>query len=343
MAFLASNVKATGYLQDPAFIYRCENLGHALRAHGLDVDWGHARAWRMPPRIDCVVVHRPRVSFHLWRLVRRLRDRGVHLVADVDDLVFDESLACFSPAVRNGRVALWRQARRFSEHRAAIRWFDHIQVSTEALAAHAERCFPGKPVTVLHNAVHWHWRRMPHAGRDSATQRVIAYLPGTRSHDRDFAMIADPLTGFLRANPDVRLRVTGPIAFRLDVPPSQIERGDKVPFADYDRLFRDVWVNLAPLEDTPFNACKSALKALEAGFWDVPTLCSPNPDYQRLATAGALIAATPSQWAERLEALRDGDEYRRVTGQLRDRTVELADINRQATLFVTRVLGGGRS
>ena len=42
------------------------------------------------------------------------------------------------------------------------------------------------------------------------------------------------------------------------------------PFADE---FADVWVNLAPLEQTPFNESKSALKALEdLGFFCVDNL-----------------------------------------------------------------------
>lgn len=341
VTFLESSSKIRGYLHDPAFIYRCENLGHALRARGLEVDWGHSLGWRMPARVDCVVVHRPRVSFRLWRLVRRLRAQGTRLVADVDDLVFDESYAAFSPAVRNGRAALWRQQRRFREHRGAIRWFDHILVSTEALAEHATRCFPGKRVSVVHNAVHWHWRRMAYPDQgDPPSAKVVTYLPGTRSHDRDFAMIAEPLGRFLRAHPEVRLRVTGPVEFRLDVPSAQITRGEKVPFASYEQQFLGAWVNLAPLEDTPFNACKSALKALEAGYWGVPTVCSPNPDYRRLAGAGALVAADPSQWLGWLERLLDDNEYRRIATGLRERTLQLADVNSQAAHFAAEFLDG---
>lgn len=344
VALLASNKKPQGFQQDPAYIYRCENLGHALRAKGLEVDLGHGLAWRMPRTLDCAVVHRPRVSYGMWRLVRRLRRAGAKLVADIDDLVFDEALAHFSPAVRNGRVPLWRQRRLFREHRAAIRWFDHITVSTEALVEQARRCFPGLPVTLMPNAVHWHWRRATFAAQPPTTPdvdvglRTIVYLPGTRSHDRDFASIAGPLSRFLRTHPDTRLRITGPLACRLDVPAGRVQRADKVPFAAYHRQFERAWLNLAPLEDTPFNAGKSALKAIEAGYWGVPTLCSPNRDFERLATAGALVARTGDEWLQRLEALRDASEYRRVTCDLRRRTLSLADIDEQATRFVDEVL-----
>ena len=342
VAFLAGSGNTRGYLHDPAFIYRCENLAHALRARGITAELGHSLAWRASRAPDCVVVHRPRVSFALWRLVRRLRAQRVRLVADVDDLVFDESKAAFSPAVLNGRVPLWLQRRRFREHRGALRWFDHLTTSTETLAEHLHRCCPGKPVTVLHNAVHWHWRHtaQPTDGVRRVTG-VITYLPGTRSHDRDFALVREPLSRFLRTHPEVRLRVTGPVEFRLDVPAAQVTRGPRDRFAGYERQFQDAWVNLAPLEDTPFNACKSALKALEAGYWGVPTICSPNPDYARFAAAGALVAANPEDWLVRLEQLLDEPHYRRTVDGLRARTLALADVERTAADFVEHLLGPG--
>ncbi len=187
---LASNRNPRRYLADTAFIYRCENPGHALRAMGLDVSWGHIRGWRRHAA-DCVVVHRPRVSFRLWQLLRGLRRAGARLVADFDDLVFDESLARFSPAVINRSAPLRHLRRWFRERHAAVDWFDQITVSTDELRRHAERCFPGK-------------------------------------------------------HPEVQLRVTGPVDFDLAVPPQQILRRDKVPFAAFAGQFAGIWVNLVP-------------------------------------------------------------------------------------------------
>ena len=89
--------------------------------------------------------------------------------------------------------------------------------------------------------------------------------------------------------------------FQLDLPATQVLRATKVPFAVYPQQFAGAWVNLAPLEDTPFNASKSALKVLEAGYWGLPTLCSPTPDYARFADAGALLASDPDAWLHWLE------------------------------------------
>jgi hypothetical protein len=60
----------------------------------------------------------------------------------------------------------------------------------------------------------------------------------------------------------------------------------RVPFSDYVNHLKLGWVNLAPLEITPSNHCKSALKVLEAGYWGIPSVYSPYPDVERFVDAG---------------------------------------------------------
>lgn len=340
IALLAANRNPARFAQDPAFVYRCENLGQALRGLGLEAEWQHFRGWRPRPGLASVVLHRPRASFALWRLCLRLRRLGARLVADFDDLVFDASLARYNPGVRNGLVPLRQIEQLYRDHHAALKWFDHFTVATAALRDALHRQVPGKPITVIHNAVHWDWINRPQPARppQGARAKLITYLPGTRSHDRDFAQIAEPLARFLRAHPEVRLRVTGPLGCALEARPGQVQRQDKVPFAAFADQVRDGWVNLAPLEDTPFNACKSALKVLEAGYWGIPTLCSPNPDYARFRDAGALLAADPGEWLLQLERLLDDSYYLAVTADLRRRSLALADVKAQAAVFIEQVL-----
>jgi hypothetical protein len=133
--------------------------------------------------------------------------------------------------------------------------------------------------------------------------------------------------------------VTGKLTFAIGARDGQIELEPKVPFAVYAERVSQSWVNLAPLEPTPFNACKSALKAIEAGFFGTPTICSPNSDYERLSPAGALVARTEQDWAAWLEKLLDEDFYNATTKDLRARTLELAGIRGQATIFLESVVG----
>jgi glycosyltransferase involved in cell wall biosynthesis len=206
-----------------------------------------------------------------------------------------------------------------------------VTVSTDTLAGRVRALFPAASVSVLYNSVFWSWRNNPELAIKQASPPpyVIAYMPGTRSHDRDFSLVAGPLQRFLRDHPDTVLRVTGPLNFKLDVPESQLVHEGLVPFDRYPMRFQGVWVNLAPLEQTPFNDCKSALKALEAGYMGVPTLCSPNPDMSRFIAAGAVVVED-GDWYGALTRLRDEAYYKSLTDGLRQRVLSIASVEAQA-------------
>lgn len=328
VSFIAGNRDIDRFRGDASFVYRCENIGKALVAEGGAVRFVHIRNLDRSGHGTVSVFHRPRASLRLRWLVAGLRRLGP-VVADFDDLVFDPSFSAYSPGVLNGLVSprLTRWHARL--HRLALPWFDKIVVSTEPLAEHVRRLLPGKSVSVVPNAVHRDWR---HSHLDTVPvaerERCLTYFPGTRSHDRDFAVIKEPLSRFLRMHPDIKLRVTGRLAFDLDAFSGQVIHEERVPFEDYMSRVRSGWVNLAPLEETPFNRCKSALKVMEAGYWEIPTVCSPNVDVERFAGAGAWIAKTPEQWLEHLEQLLDDDVYRQAVEGLRERVLERAAIER---------------
>ena len=334
IAFLACSRNPRLFQKDPSFVYRCENLGLALQAKGHRVSWLHWSALVPRQRFDVVVFHRPRCSL-LWRSVLWwLRRQGTTLVADVDDLIFDTALAQHSPGVLNGLVGLPKMRKQFAEHAAALACFDQVTVSTQELAAHVHRCFPQAAVLVLPNAVHMTWRAAGKNGGAQLRQPVVTYFPGTRSHDRDFAVYRDGVEGFLAANANARLAVTGPLRFAISARPGQVVHHDKVPFADYAERVQSAWVNLAPLESTVFTRCKSALKILEAGFWGKPTVCSPLSDAQRFASAGAVFAADAPACCAALQALLVPAYYAAITHGLSARVLAQADARQAADAFL---------
>lgn len=334
IAFLACNRNPDRFQQDPSFVYRCENLGLALQAMGHRVSWLHWSALGLRQRFDAVVFHRPRFSL-VWRaLLWNLRRRGTILVADVDDLVFDPLLAEQSPAVLNGLVALPKIRRQFAEHSAALTCFERVTVSTQPLATHVQKRFPGALVRVLPNAVHLTWRAAKRDFGEECRRPAVTYFPGTRSHDRDFSLYAEGVERFLTANSDARFEVTGPLRFSLQARAGQVVHHEKVAFAHYAERVRETWVNLAPLESTSFTRCKSALKVLEAGFWGKPTICSPLPDAERFTSAGAVFASDSQACFAALQALMVPAHYAAITQGLSARVVAQADAWQVADRFL---------
>lgn len=335
---MANNRNPSLFRQDASFVYRCENVAEALAAAGHQVALLHLRSFPLRARFDAVVFHRPRYSLRLRLALRAARRAaGAAVFADFDDLVFDDAYAEFSPAARNALLPPATVKEQLRSHRRALEMFDRVIVSTEPLLAHVRERVPTAKVAVLHNAVFRKWREGSAESVSNPSRKIITYLPGTRSHDRDFAQAAEALSAVLAKHPEARLQITGPLAFDLAVRPEQVVHSAKVPFEQYHQRVRTGWVNIAPLEMTPFTRCKSALKVIEAGYWGIPTVCSPIPDTARFIGAGAVPAATPEAWYEQLEAMLDPERRRQAATGLREKVLARADVDAVAARLVALV------
>ena len=276
------------------------------------------------------VFHRPSKNTWLVLLVWWLRARNVKVLAEFDDLIFDTTYCEFSPGVLNNVLSLQKTKKKYLAHQRALKLFDSFTVSTEPLRNKlSAMTFQGE-IIVSPNTPHHFWRKkldhLPISVIDW-NKPVITYLPGTRSHDRDFQVFAKGITRFLNDNPQVSLQVTGLLQFELAVNPAQIIRRDKVDFAEYHQQIAHGWVNLAPLEDTPFTRCKSALKIIEAGYWGRPTLCSPIPDAERFIGHGAIIVKSTDDLYGELTKLLNPEYYYAYVKDLRQRILKLSHID----------------
>lgn len=270
---------------------------------------------RLPPRvaatsrvISCV---RPLVTPEQSRVLEGLAASSVRLVADFDDLLFDEGVGL--PDSVYGGLTERARAERLACYASSLRSFHAFTVSTRALARRLARRVPDQPVTVIPNGLSEAWVSQGNElyrkfQRDD--RKVIRYFAGSPSHDRDFATIVPQLAAFLAQHPEVRLEVVGPVRFNAgEFPPGTVAA---VPSVEYDilpELLASTWVNLAPLEPTPFNDCKSALKVLESGAFDCPTLASPSDDVLRHVELGApaIVCRSGHDWYEALVSLLDAD------------------------------------
>lgn len=333
VAFIAHTPPNKAFRQDASFIYRCESLGLALQAQGHQVSFLHWTAVRPHHVFDIVVFHRPRYSL-LWQaLFCWLKRKGCVLIADVDDLIFDSDLAIYSPGVLNGLVALEKTKQQFSNHYRALACFNKIMVSTATLAEQIKRCLPLAQVQVLPNAVHYTWQTLPVMPK-LTTPLNITYFSGTRSHDRDFAIYAKAVERFLAENPKVQLHVTGPLRVNLSTRPEQFVHHEKVVFSDYAQRVQQAWVNLAPLETTAFTQCKSALKIIEAGFWGIPTVCTPFADALNFESTGAVFAVDEQSCFDALQALLKPDYYSSITKELSVRVLAKTSIEGNSMIFL---------
>lgn len=329
IAFVSMHSSMRRFRRDGSFIYRCENLALALAEMGHKTSLLHINALLFRRDFDVVVFLRPHYSKLFEYVVNRLRARNVQLLADIDDLIFDPDSAEFRPSIRNGKMNYDDVRVSFSLNASALSMMDKLQFATPELTRRYQEINPKIPCLTIRNAGYRSWNAIQPT---EASSRNISYLVGTRTHDRDFSLVAPVLERLLDRHEDLTVRLVGPLNIGLNQ--SRIERFNRVSFCDYPQVVNDSHIIIAPLEDTPFNQCKSAVKAMEGAMLNVPIVASNIGDYKNIDVSGVLHATSADEWEAQLEYALDPLNYRQLSKGLRERIKTFADIDKLAVRFM---------
>ncbi|RLS76185.1 MAG: glycosyltransferase [Planctomycetota bacterium] len=314
----------------PASIGHVYRVGHpvaALTARGWQASWLPLDDGGVSARLDdadIVVVFRARRTEAFDSVRDRCRARGVPLVYDVDDLVFDPELmaagffAYLDDLPEADRLRWLADA---ASYRDALAACDAAVLTTAPLAAAAGRhC---TRLAVLPNCLDATLTGLADAAcaavKPSAAdgRPRLGFASGTPTHRRDFAVAATALARLFDRRSEPLLVVVG--ALDLAAYPElarhapRIEARPGVPLHD---LFGEVArfdVNLAPLElGNPFCEAKSAVRCLAAAAVGVPSVASPTVPLCDAILPGStgLLAADAGAWEQALERLVDDDAGR---------------------------------
>ena len=312
-------------------LYRVEQKVRMLESMGWTcavVSWTDADRCRQEMQTaSLVIVYRAPFAGIVGDLYSEAHRLGLKVGFDIDDLVFD-----LDEYSRNSNVqALPAKERKSlldgaSLYRDALTAADFSISSTPALAGYMRKYCKG-PCYVVPNALNEGGSEEPfrfplcHGG-----EVVIGYGSGTTTHDRDFELCAPALLRILEEFPSTALALHGklalPAAFERFV--SRIRRVPFVPFPEYADAVARFDINLAPLEPTVFNDCKSNIKFLEAARNSVPTVASPCAEFADAIRNGenGFLAGNEEEWYRALKRLVESSELRRTTGAAAKRTAQ---------------------
>lgn len=235
--------------------------------------------------VQQVLCVRPFVDRVLRAELARLRARGISVWADYDDLLFAGEIDDFPNARK-----LWprfRIARRLPVYRAGLDAFEAFTCSTQPIADALAASRPGVPVHVVPNvpSAQWierGWQRFGHLAWKPGMPRVLRYLPGSPSHDEDFAVVEDALARLLHEAPDLELELVGYLNFHpKKFPRARLRHLPKVPYDDLPRLLLPTWLNLVPLASTRYSQARSNIKELEAAAFDVPSVVGSGAAFEQ--------------------------------------------------------------
>lgn len=303
------------------FRYRAYNMVEALREGADGISGGYFfatdgdRLDHVLKLADVIVLCRMRYEATVAHILSRARAMGKRVLYDVDDLVFDVELT---------HMILGTLAQDFKHPGVWDHWFAYISrigttlrmcdagITTNPHLAARITAFSGKPAFVVPNFMNRHQLEFSELLYEDKRRRGFArngachigYFSGTPTHKRDFDVAAPALGALLARREDIRLLLVGYLA----LPPVLERHRDRIdvyPFHDFvnlQRIVSLVEINIVPLVDNAFTACKSELKYFEAAAVGTLTVASPTPTYRGAITHGANgWLASSLEWEEVLE------------------------------------------
>lgn len=307
--------------------YRVERYAAAARALGAE-----ALVKTVPEAASDLEAVKSANLLVIWRaewndaveaMVGAARSCDIRIMFDVDDLMFDPALALVAviDGIRSQGLTEQEVHDFYLRILQTMQAADFCSVTTPFLAGHARRW--GKPAFVLPNGFDeaaWHAAR--HAVRVRRNQGTdglvrLGYAGGSRTHQRDFGLVAGAVARVLSERPECRL-----VLFRretvncLDLEEfpdllrfsSMVEWRELVPVGELPGELARFDINLAPLEvGNAFCESKSELKFFEAALAGVPSICSPTTAYSAAVRDGetGILADTEDEWHDAIGSLLD--------------------------------------
>jgi glycosyltransferase involved in cell wall biosynthesis len=307
--------------------YRAQHVIEALALAGLEAHFvEEEEVAKHSDRIlahDLIVLARVKYVPVIASLIEGARRRGIPVVYDIDDLIFEPWIFPYVEAFRivNRADALLTM----NQMSKCLDNCDYFTGSTpyltETVASRGKKTFllrNGMNSVQIEASLRALEKR--HASTRDGTVR-IGYFSGTRSHQDDFRIVYPALMAVLCEESKARLVIAGsleigefpglmPFAKRINYLPHRHWRDLPAAIAQVD-------INLIPLDMNPFNEGKSNLKYYEAGILKIPSIASPTRVLRESISHGhnGLLARTTDEWYQGLKKLIVQHDFREQLGQ----------------------------
>jgi glycosyltransferase involved in cell wall biosynthesis len=327
---LGPSVMALVGKQSACEMWRCFQPFKALQLHGYPAEW----AWKDDPKsadywlaFDAIILCRlswygsPRKIGRRW--FDTVHRAGKRVFYEVDDDLFSP----FMVRQQKAGIAAEETVENLEAQRRESVWTlqqcDGVTVSTQRLAS-VVRLYTDKPVAVVPNAIDAEWfQAVQRHGKRPVEGLTIGWAGGNRP-DGDLKEMAIAWGRIAKRYPDVTFLVIGtqPWPIWEHVPHRRIKA---LPWLDqhtYPLGLVGVDIGCCPLEDRPFNRCKTPIKAWEYALSGAAVVASPTV-YQHSITDGenGFLAQYDAEWESRLAYLIENEDARRASADALKRDV----------------------
>lgn len=286
--------------------YRIQEKLRGLALQGHHVDFGPELRFGDLTQWDVVItsVHGEKEASVGWEAMARLPHRPF-MVYDIDDDVWN---------FREGlhQYEYWQDEELLRNVQSCIACADLVTTPSPVLADVISSL--NKNVRVVYNYVPEWLLKLGDIQFRRPAPFTVGYQGGD-THKYDVATIAPELFRFILRHKDARLHIWGAAGY-------EGLAADRVIVTPWQQCIKQYYVSLAmtvglaPLERTPFNDAKSAIKAVEYAALGIPCLATSCITYQdtvRDCETGYLLSR-PADWYDALEELRDSPDVVRRMG-----------------------------
>ncbi len=292
--------------------YRVDHQMEQLEANGLtadkilytDVDPAILKFYRG------VIIFRCPITPSVKKLIEKAHYYNKTVFYDIDDLVMDkkytDKIKYVSEMSKEDKAIYDDGVERMGE---TMKMCDYCITTTTALAEELKKY--GKEVFVNKNVASEEMMKLSLEAKNNVKrndERVrVGYLSGSITHNPDFEMVKPALIKIMDEFPQVDLCVMGHLGL-----PEEFERFGgrvvKMPFGDWRRLpevIAKLDINLAPIEESIFNAAKSENKWTEAALCEVVTVASDFGAFKEVIADGetGVLCKSGDEWYEKLKTL----------------------------------------
>lgn len=268
-------------------------------------------------KIELISIIRMRWTFQLDEFISRVKLRGLPILFDVDDLVFDLE---YLPLLTNTLNV------NFSDERDYEYWFAYISriqytaskadgfITTNAFLGEQLKKKFGKEYGIIKNYLNKEQTFVSKKYFENKKKKrgerpfTIGYFSGTPSHINDFKAVSREIVELLNQYEDIQLKVVGFMEFDADLQPL-IKQGricfhPLVDFVELQKLIAEVDVNIIPLVRNTFTNCKSELKFFEAAVVGTISCATPTYVYKSIIEDGVNgFLCSQGQWYRTIERI----------------------------------------
>lgn len=298
--------------------YRVDHLREQLMHQGIASDCVMLQtAAKMNMQVySSIVIYRSSLYRQTEEIVKSAHKYHKKVFYDMDDYIFNYA------EIRNLGFLSGKDYADFEAYTAGIRksmdLCDAYIVSTENLRKAVEKDFPGKEVVVNRNVASLEMLTISKGIEkevDNSGKIILGYFSGSKTHDADFQRIKNVILDIMARDARVHLLIGGQIELPTEFN-NVYERIERFAFVDWRKLpalIAKANINLMPLEDTFFHACKSENKWMEAALVHVPTIASRNSELELAVEDGVdgYLCSNEEEWREKIELLVNNETLRK--------------------------------